>query len=343
MMPRLLWLVATDLVLSLPVKVCGVLEMKYARSVAVKSLVRLINIIQSPDGIVQKTMSTKVEKINYVDQPATSLCLQFFNKKGNIGALWEGMCASGAEEIIILEDGSSDGSLSDWEQLAKGKNHFIVRSNDIFEVRSYDRAIDFARGRIVALLQDDDIPPMNGRWLSDAVNLFNQFDDLAILGGRSGVSLLPRVPQANGDGANYTSDGTVARAQGLFKYEITELSNPEACGVRFQFAEAVNRAPMLVRRDAIRSIGGIDQSFAPFQCDDVELCLRAWRSGRKVGLYDAPFARNVGVGGMRLYNKDSPNVIQNWNRVYELYGDVIESGEVASLVADANNGLAKQI
>ena len=43
----------------------------------------------------------------------------------------------------------------------------------------------------------------------------------------------------------------------------------------FDFVETVNRAPMFLRRAALKELGGIDLAFAPFQCDDVDICLKA--------------------------------------------------------------------
>ena len=37
-----------------------------------------------------------------------------------------------------------------------GTNEFLIRSNDLFEVVTYDKAGRFSNGRFVALMQDDD-------------------------------------------------------------------------------------------------------------------------------------------------------------------------------------------
>ena len=97
--------------------------------------------------------------------------------------------APAIEEVIVLDDGSSDGALEVLPRLLTGKNHFIIRSNDLFEVRTYSRALDFARGEFVALLQDDDLPPMDGLWVEEAIELFERYPRLAILGGRAGLEL----------------------------------------------------------------------------------------------------------------------------------------------------------
>ena len=77
----------------------------------------------------------------------------------------------------------------------------------------------------------------------------------------------------------------------------------------FYFVHAVNRAPMLLNKKLfIEHLGHIDFSLAPFQCDDCELCLRAWLCGLKVGWYNAGFKSMI-AGGMRIWNKGLMGVI----------------------------------
>ena len=85
----------------------------------------------------------------------------------------------------------------------------------------------------------------------------------------------------------------------------------------------------------IEHLGHIDFSFAPFQCDDTELCLRAWLSGLKVGWYNAGFESMI-AGGMRIWNKGLMGFqeIKNRGKLYEMYRDSLE--EVTSLVEKAN-------
>src|SRR5690606_16481792 len=132
---------------------------------------------------------------------------------------------------------------------------------------------DFARGKYIALLQDDDIPPPNPEWVDQAEELFSKFEDLAIIGGRSGLSLLSPAQPVEDGAAKYSVVGDVAEIPGLFRYKVRHAPSLSCDGIPFEFAEVVNRAPMFVRKSAIEALGGIDQAFAPFQCDDVDICL----------------------------------------------------------------------
>jgi glycosyltransferase involved in cell wall biosynthesis len=265
----------------------------------------------------------QVAPLPYNGQPRVTAVLQLFNKRENLDAILSSLLAAPSlEEIIVIDDGSSDGALEVLPGLLTGKNHFIIRSNDLFEVRTYSRALDFARGEIVALLQDDDLPPANGAWVEDALELFDSYPKLAILGGRNGQNFRLRDDPARGQ---------------VVAYDLIDCRKGQSSDLPFVFVDAVNRAPMLLRRDEIRRLGGIDQAFAPFQCDDVDLCLRAWKAGLQVGLYSAEFVRDVGMGGMRLFNPEltSDQSLKNWRKIYDRYADDIGADRIAALVAEA--------
>ncbi len=272
----------------------------------------------------------------YIERPRISAVVQLFNKKDNIAAILATLQTVGIEEIVVVDDGSSDGAMEILPALLTGKNHFLIRSNDLFEVRTYSRALDFCRGEIVVLLQDDDYPPPEPGWVSAALDLFRCYPKLAILGGHCGLALLPRdPPKENGD--DRAGDDQLIDQPGIARYRVkTFPPGTEADGL-FTFVEVVNRAPMFVLRSALASLGGIDQVFAPFQCDDVDLCLRAWRAGYQVGLYQTDFVRDVGVGGMRLFNADAVprQAVKNWRLIYERYGDEIALGQFAERVRQA--------
>lgn len=158
--------------------------------------------------------------IFYNANPKLSLIVQFFNKKRNIKLLIERLRLITDSEIIIIDDGSVDGSHGDWIKYLDRPNDFLLRCNDIFEIRTYDRAIKMAKGDFICLLQDDDIPPSNTIWVEQALNLFNSFPKLIILGGRDGLELFPPDPPIQPEKAIYSIDGDIAGCPGVNKYRI---------------------------------------------------------------------------------------------------------------------------
>ncbi|MDO9106964.1 MAG: hypothetical protein Q7U57_18640 [Methylovulum sp.] len=287
----------------------------------------------------------KRKRASYCYNPAPRVAgvLQFFNKGQNISMLWRGLKAASFDELIIMDDGSVDGSSVRWQALLESPNQFLLRSNDLFEIITYDRALHFSRAEIVCLLQDDDQMPNSRAWIDRALELFDEFPDLLILGGFRAVDILPRNTLPLADKLVLEVDGHEEYVSGLFRHRTSQFPLSETPSGRedFFFAMSVVRAPVFIRRREFLKLGGFDLDFAPFLCDDLDNCLRAWQSGYKVGLFNVDFQRDIGLGGMRAFNgqRMETQVRLNWEKIYQKHGDVIASGEVCSMVDAANRVL----
>lgn len=86
-------------------------------------------------------------------------------------------------------------------------------------------------------------------------------------------------------------------------------------------------------------LGGRDcLDFAPFQFDDVELCLRAWLNGCQVGWYKTGFS-SLSAGGMRIWNNvfTQEQCKKNICKLYDLYSD--KDLELHQIINTSNNNL----
>lgn len=318
--------------------------MEFLKAKLVRKWLQLAN--QMHEQKIQKkvTISKTSEPSSiYTNSPKLSLIVQFFNKKPNIKSIINALRLTSAEELIVIDDGSSDNSYEDWLKYLNRRNDFLLRCNDLFEVRTYDRAIGMAKGEFVCLLQDDDIPPDNNAWVEQALTLFEALPHLVILGGKEGLDFLIPEPVTPNQEPTYSRIGNIGSLPGIFKHRIYETPHyiePKS-GLPFMFTTSVNRAPTFLRRKQFLEIGGINQDYAPFQFDDDEVSVRAWLAGYQVGLYFCPFVRNVGSGGMRIFNSDrvKKQSIMNGNRFYDAYAPIINSGELQNMINGANQQL----
>ncbi len=228
-------------------------------------------------GLSGKTYEGWLSK-GYQNEPEVSVVIQSHNKSLEICHILPKLRTYPSLEIIVIDDGSD---LVHTRRLAEeltGANEFLLRSNDLYENITYDRAIRFANGKYVALLQDDD-DFESADWIPRAVALFRQHERLVFLGGK--------------DGLNLVFDETEKKVAG----------KPIVSGKPFCFVPAVNRAPMWVNKKLFeQKIHHIDFALAPFQYDDYDVCIRAWLSGLQVGCYVAGF-KSLSAGGMRLWNQ----------------------------------------
>lgn len=291
-------------------------------------------------------MRNKRQHYHYINNPKLSIIVQFFNKRQNIKSIIKSLRLTTAEEIIVIDDGSIDGSYEDWIEHLDRPNDFLLRCNDLFEVRTYDRAISMARGEFVCLLQDDDLPPDNNQWIEDALTLFKTYPDLIMLGGRNGIDTMMPKPNDSQAEQEYRQMGNIIECAGLHKLRI--YSEPcyrePASNIPFMFTMSVNRAPTFLRKTEFLKIGGINQKYAPFQFDDDEAGIRAWLSGYQVGFYACPFLRGVDVGGMSLFNKEKikSQSLKNIKMLYDEYSKLIENHYIQNMVNTANSFLIKK-
>ena len=146
---------------------------------------------------------------------------------------------------------------------------------------------------------DDDFKDLT--WVDRAIHLFEQYPQMAILGGK--------------DGMDFAIDKQQKR------FEIVPYT--DSASADFRFVAHVDRAPMWINKVLyMEKLKHIDFSFAPFQFDDIELCLRAWLEGYQVGWYKTEFS-SLSAGGMRIWNNafTAEQCRKNIQRLYELYAD----------------------
>lgn len=253
----------------------------------------------------------------YTHTPTVSVVIQSFNHRANIPYIVESIRRTTADELVVCEDGSSDGSEGVWRRYLDRPNDFLIISNDLHELRAYSRAVALARGEFIVFLQDDDLPPKTADWFSDGLRLMRANPNLAVLGAWNGCVLdLEDLERSTLFGPNNWDLGP---RWGHRENPIPSL-HPEL-KIPFMFIDVVGIAPVFCRREHFEALGGFDLSLSapgePGIWLDYELCLRAWLSGFQVGLYQAEsFERNIGGQGTKLFSGGKRG--ENWykNRMY---------------------------
>lgn len=246
-------------------------------------------------------------------QPALTAIVQSFNHVGNVPKISAALVGSAAiDEIVVCEDGSSDGSLAAWRAALTRPNDFIIRSNNLHELRSYNRAMRMASGDVVVLMQDDDLPPPDGKWLETALALFRDKPDLGLLGGYIGQTWDPDTGKGAEYGEQFSTHGGVRKGN-TQRLAYTDPST----GVPFMYVECAWIAPVFIRRDLLRKAGGLELAIAkrgePGVWQDCVASYETWVNGYTVGIYDAPFARGVGGHG----SATSPAKLKLRERVWQ--------------------------
>lgn len=303
-----------------------------------------INLISPEKKLVQRVKKRKFARsklcYSYSDTPVLSLLIQSFNHRKNIPLIVERLRRTMADEIIVCDDGSIDGSDLEWRKHLTRPNDYLILSNDLHEIRTYNRASGFAGGEVICCMQDDDIPPEDPSWASDAVALFRKYPKLAVVGCWHGWAVDfddNRYPVL----ARFGAPSFPGKPFPEIPFWDETIEQP------FMFVESICIGPMFFRRSVFHELGKFDLGFSSVGESgiwlDYDFTMRAWLAGYQVGVYhSAQFMRGVGGQGTMIYSNESrsANYLKNRDYVYATYGSKIAS--IRKAIANLNKGLPRR-
>ncbi|HET6148972.1 MAG TPA: glycosyltransferase family 2 protein, partial [Polyangia bacterium] len=203
--------------------------------------------------------------------PLVSIVIPVFNKWE---LTWKCLMALSAHtrdvahEVIVIDNASSDATagalpLLDGIRLARNETNLGF-------ARASNQGAALARGKYILFLNNDtEVQP---GWLAPMIAELDHHPAVALVGSKL---LYP--------------DGTIQHGGVIFTYAgpepITPLHlhsrQPAAVSNRRLELRAVTAACMLARPEVFRELGGFDEAFVNGG-EDVDLCLKVWRSGRKI-------------------------------------------------------------
>ena len=171
-------------------------------------------------------------------------------------------------EIIVVDDGSSDGTAAYLESLGRAVR--VIRNHEnLGFAAACNRGAAEARGEFVVFLNNDTMPEPG--WLEPLLHEVRNSEDTGVVGAKL---LYPdrRIQHA---GVAFSVPNSVP--YNLFR-GATEDFGP---GCQRREYRAVTGACMLVRRSLFRALGGFDERYRN-GFEDVDLCLRAREQGARV-------------------------------------------------------------
>ena len=166
-------------------------------------------------------------------------------------------------EIIILPD--SDISQEDILSHSKIK---VIPTGDVTPPKKRDVGASYAKGEILAFLDDDAYPDKN--WLKEAITIFKESDDIGCVCGPAVTPDSDSILQ-KGSGLVYSS--SLVSGSHSFRYipkERREVFDFPSCN-------------FLIKKDFFEKIGGFDKPFWPGE--DTFLCLKVSEADQRM-IYD---------------------------------------------------------
>lgn len=163
-----------------------------------------------------------------------------------------------ADEIIVADDTSTDGSLEYLAEISKSnpKIKILRHKNNVRFGKNSNDAVNLAKGDLVVMLNSDISPSPNYIQMS-----LKHFDDPLVFG----------VGFAENGHENY---GHIFWKNGYIQTLPGYSSKTHISGW-------VSGGSSIVRKSIFLKLGGFDNIYAPFYSEDLDIGYRAWKSGYK--------------------------------------------------------------
>lgn len=220
--------------------------------------------------------------VNYESGPALARCA-------------EGMVADGATELVVVDNGSSDGSLSELRRRLP-EAEVLVTGRNLGYGAAANRGVAATFAPSVMVCNPDlEVRPGT---LSALAGVLDDDPGCAVAGPLIRTSTGERYPSARQfpsmvDAAGHALLGIfVPRNRFTRAYHLAGFAD---VGEGTRTVDWVSGACFLVRRSAFEQVGGFDEAYFMY-AEDVDLCWRLGRAGWRVAY--APAAEVVHLQGV---------------------------------------------
>jgi glycosyltransferase involved in cell wall biosynthesis len=221
-----------------------------------------------------------VGAVNGQVYPKIGVVLPIFNKEKTIESLLEHLDASlrtyGNAELHIIFDGCKDKSKKVVEKFFRKHTPYLVTfesTPDIFEVKTNNIGLRKTDGKYGIIIQDDNYIYDPYAFI-EAVSFLDKNPTAVVLGGLAGVNYYPRGTKLNGP-------GQIAQDKNETYWRQDEKTDPSLKHKIFE-VDACMRGPLILRKSFLEEHGYLDEVYAPFYMDDMDIGMRAKQAGYKV-------------------------------------------------------------
>jgi GT2 family glycosyltransferase len=184
-------------------------------------------------------------------------------------------------ELILVDNGSTDGTREYLEGLVGAREHVRVVANAANRgfAAGNNQALALARGRRIVLLNNDTI--VTEGWLSALLDVLEAHPEAGLVGAVTNRASGPQV----------LPDATYRTVAEMEAFAARRAAEHEGRSVA---ARRIVAFCWAMRREVVDALGGFDESFGTGNCEDDDYCLRAHQHGWKTRIALGAFVHHAG-------------------------------------------------
>lgn len=181
-------------------------------------------------------------------------------------------------ELIVVDQGSSDGSvgmLEGFREVFEDARHpmrLLLNATNVGASTGRNQALAVAGGKRIIFL-DNDVYVGSRDWLEKMASVLDSEPRIAIVG--------PKLVFAWDRSTIQFAGGGVSRTGRVLFMGRGQARDDERFNVQ-RDVQFVISACMMLCRELVDEIGGLDEAYNPVQYEDIDLCYRARQKGRRV-------------------------------------------------------------
>ncbi len=202
-----------------------------------------------------------------------------------------------ADEIIVTDDASTDESVAFIKDLQKkySKLKLIANKKNLGFGKNSNKAVSRCLGDFIVMLNSDIYPHQD--YIKNALH---HFSDPQVFG----------VGFAELDNENWAR---IFWANGYLQHE------PGKEIKKTHISAWLSGGGSIVRKDIFKKLGGFDSVYDPFYCEDLDLGLRAWKSGYILLWEPKCIVEHHHEATMSKFSKNLLNYIKERNRLLSVW------------------------
>ena len=280
---------------------------------------------------IDQLLATLVDDCPYAKKVKTlhSIILTVHNKEFLLDRVLNGIQknTTGEYELIIVLDGCTDKSSEIVEKFVNKNKSIAIKvleTPDVFETKANNVGLKEANGEYVIIVQDDMIVDEMG-WNRRMEKPFNSFDDVFAVTARTSHNWI-----YNKDSKHI---GMSEDLDDCYCDILTHCDHADKTSIprdTFAVRGSVNRGPLMLKLDDLKTLNYLDEEYAPLDMDDHDLMFRARTELNKVcGCYWINYQSENEWGGTRINGSPAPWYLKSQHKnvkiFYDRYKDLLDS------------------